>query len=442
MNFNLIALTSWVVLLFFSHGIVASSIFQTIQNDKNICPTAADILKSKYFDKCNNVTYPVNMTVNWTKSNKDLFLCMAVYDRVFQICLTGTKLKLGSPKESILSNKTLFDNEMNKTITELKNNLTVNSDHALSICNSSMVHSPYPIPYNKTESYVKKLIEDPGNCVSSCYDSSTKTLNSFCLAINIIDKKIIEINKQLEINKEQPVNIPDTQITNDDNINQQNHNDQMPLPNSLEDSPTGDDYKLQEGKKDTKNNEKKSSVVMIENDANGKTEKSQNDLVSQKVEPSMKSNEATKVDETNTLSEFTQEIGNNESNPDVIQPDNNADDVLEHSDRDNELVVGVEETQTKPKSSSEKESLLIQTEEPVVYKVNLFEYLAVIGIACIVGCLVYHHKQKIMAIILEGRRSRGGRGRRRHSANYRKLDCNLEEAVNSQCDSNTTNVIY
>lgn len=46
-------------------------------------------------------------------------------------------------------------------------------------------------------------------------------------------------------------------------------------------------------------------------------------------------------------------------------------------------------------------------------------------------------------MVLEGRRSRGGRGRRRHSsANYRKLDCTLEEAVNSQCDSNSTHVIY
>lgn len=50
---------------------------------------------------------------------------------------------------------------------------------------------------------------------------------------------------------------------------------------------------------------------------------------------------------------------------------------------------------------------------------------------------------QILAIVLEGRRSRNNRGRRRPStANYRKLDCTLEEAVTSQCNANVTHVIY
>lgn len=50
---------------------------------------------------------------------------------------------------------------------------------------------------------------------------------------------------------------------------------------------------------------------------------------------------------------------------------------------------------------------------------------------------------QILAIVLEGRRSRNNRGRRRPStASYRKLDCTLEEAVTSQCNANVTNVIY
>ena len=49
---------------------------------------------------------------------------------------------------------------------------------------------------------------------------------------------------------------------------------------------------------------------------------------------------------------------------------------------------------------------------------------------------------QILAIVLEGRRSRN-RGRRRSSAvNYTKLDCTLEEAVTSQCNANVTHVIY
>lgn len=98
---------------------------------------------------------------------------------------------------------------------------------------------------------------------------------------------------------------------------------------------------------------------------------------------------------------------------------------------------------------------------------HFFTYFTVIILACLAGYIGYHNKQKvsliyallfdiyvlfyiesnfffqILAIVLEGRRSRSNRGRRRPStASYRKLDCTLEEAVTSQCNANVTHVIY
>nr|KAF7406699.1 hypothetical protein H0235_014355 [Vespula pensylvanica] len=74
---------------------------------------------------------------------------------------------------------------------------------------------------------------------------------------------------------------------------------------------------------------------------------------------------------------------------------------------------------------------------------HFFTYFAIISFAFIAGYIAYHNKQKILAIVLEGRRSKNNRGRRRPStANYRKLDCTLEEAVTSQCNANVTHVIY
>jgi len=61
---------------------------------------------------------------------------------------------------------------------------------------------------------------------------------------------------------------------------------------------------------------------------------------------------------------------------------------------------------------------------------NYFSYFVVLAILCIVCYLVFHNKQKILALILEGRKQRGN-GRRRSrtgSAQYRKLDNHLEEA--------------
>jgi len=61
---------------------------------------------------------------------------------------------------------------------------------------------------------------------------------------------------------------------------------------------------------------------------------------------------------------------------------------------------------------------------------NYFSYFVVIAVLCIVFYLVFHNKQKILALILEGRKGRGNGRRRpsRTSAQYRKLDNHLEEA--------------
>ncbi|XP_044258506.1 trans-Golgi network integral membrane protein TGN38-like isoform X2 [Tribolium madens] len=87
--------------------------------------------------------------------------------------------------------------------------------------------------------------------------------------------------------------------------------------------------------------------------------------------------------------------------------------------------------------------------EPVNYSSEMendsyfFTYFMVLCVIFIAGYVCYHNKQKILALILEGRRGkRQYRGRRPNSANYHKLDSNLEEAISSSCKKNTSNVIY
>ncbi|XP_060527333.1 trans-Golgi network integral membrane protein 2-like [Cylas formicarius] len=72
-----------------------------------------------------------------------------------------------------------------------------------------------------------------------------------------------------------------------------------------------------------------------------------------------------------------------------------------------------------------------------------FSYFTVVMCLVIVGYVGYHNRQKILALILEGKKGRRPpRSRRPNSANYHKLDSNLEEAVSSSCTKSTTNVIY
>lgn len=102
-----------------------------------------------------------------------------------------------------------------------------------------------------------------------------------------------------------------------------------------------------------------------------------------------------------------------------------------------------------------------------------FSYFMTVCVLFVLGYVGYHNKQKvifsligqfkllqshdaaeiqfkfytelfqILALVLEGRKGRRPtRSRRPNSANYHKLDSNLEEAVTSSCSKNTTQVIY
>lgn len=78
---------------------------------------------------------------------------------------------------------------------------------------------------------------------------------------------------------------------------------------------------------------------------------------------------------------------------------------------------------------------------------NFFSYFMAMMFVCIVLYVAYHNKTKVIALVLEGRRSSsdgrgGGIGRRKHTAAYRKLDTNLEEAIKSNNSGRTAQIIY
>lgn len=77
---------------------------------------------------------------------------------------------------------------------------------------------------------------------------------------------------------------------------------------------------------------------------------------------------------------------------------------------------------------------------------NFFSYLMFMMFVTSLFYVVYHNKTKVLALVIEGRRGRhrgGGGGRRKsHSAEYRRLDQNLDEAINSSAHVQKTQIIY
>lgn len=109
----------------------------------------------------------------------------------------------------------------------------------------------------------------------------------------------------------------------------------------------------------------------------------------------------------------------------------NMDDV------DNKTNMGDEsDNQDIPKGSSSNTQPLTadQPEFRQDKQSNFFPLLMFAMFIVVTFYVAYHNKSKILALLIEGRRrnsSRGGGRRNKHSAEYRKLDSNLEEAIQS-----------
>jgi len=72
---------------------------------------------------------------------------------------------------------------------------------------------------------------------------------------------------------------------------------------------------------------------------------------------------------------------------------------------------------------------------------SFFSYFILLAIVTIVAYLVFHNKKKILGLILEGRRQQGDR-RRSGGKEYRKLDSNLEDTMESGKMASMRDVIY
>lgn len=64
---------------------------------------------------------------------------------------------------------------------------------------------------------------------------------------------------------------------------------------------------------------------------------------------------------------------------------------------------------------------------------GFFSYFMFVLGVCAALYVLYHNRRMLIALVLEGRRRNGAgggaAGRRKHTAAYRKLDANLEEAI-------------
>jgi len=73
---------------------------------------------------------------------------------------------------------------------------------------------------------------------------------------------------------------------------------------------------------------------------------------------------------------------------------------------------------------------------------NFFSYFIVLAIITIIAYLVFHNKKKILGLIVEGRSGRQAGRRRSGGREYRKLDSNMEDMMETGREPSMRQVIY
>ncbi|XP_011704711.1 PREDICTED: trans-Golgi network integral membrane protein TGN38-like isoform X2 [Wasmannia auropunctata] len=462
---------------------VTLSITDVMKNDSNICPTSKFLYDSKYMESCASMAYPTT-SLDYNPATLPTFLCLGIYDTAYKICQYSSQLQ-------IPVNNTAFNSYMEKYVPN-ENQAPTSKTFSEDFCNSLQGFTSL---YNKIDSLWGELVKSlntPHQCMRICFDFQDK-FRPVCAVFawiksindNIKNAKKTEILHEFPVSDKPYMNQSKDEVTVDiktieskrietkDDLNEQ---DRKQIANNInnnvkEGNVPGDVLPVKADEEKTKSDTEK---VYIQKKINNiseiqvhKSEKenridtnlgtnaevakpkdnsdlqvpSMNNAVNN-IKNAQKSNKEQNIDDfkPSTLSENTQDhydAGNLDEN--VENDIDDVDDTLQHPDTGNQNENVQEIFEPKNNNARLTEYSNMRTEDDS----HFFTYFTVITLVCLAGYIGYHNKQKIFAIVLEGRRSRSNRGRRRPStASYRKLDCTLEEAVTSQCNANVTHVIY
>lgn len=459
-----------------------------MKNDVELsCKIPTFLYENNITANCHDVVYPDGQNITYQHDLKSMntFLCLAFYDTLYKICQSNQHYKYLTnvttfysyiynffPGEKESDQTTFCENIKDikfayKKVQPLLSHVHFNSSHTCySICwdmSEKFVPLCAILAWNKnidvTKQMNKNLEKEPQDVLSTQIKTNPETEEQ---QLNpIADKTFTGMSKgnadtKSKIDKSTTTNVLPKKQNNAKSVVNSNTNSNhqqivtkptekkvetnvADVPENLDIASNTDDTirdeKIEKPNPDASNTDDKIRDEKIEKtnpDINNGAEENMNDV-----------NEDVK---TSTISENTQDHQNpiNEDDWSHMENDKLPIDLSDGTDQsiDTEKKLLADQNQHIPEPSEQRDIIphySIRTDE----ESHFFTYFTVVSLISVAAYIGYHNKQKILAIVLEGRRSRNSRGRRRPStANYRKLDCTLEEAVTSQCNANVTHVIY
>jgi len=115
------------------------------------------------------------------------------------------------------------------------------------------------------------------------------------------------------------------------------------------------------------------------------------------------------------------------------------DHVMDVNEEDADAVKEESKVDTPLETSFEKQ---MGSGAPDPPQTNFFSYFIVLAIITIIAYLVFHNKKKILGLIVEGRSGKQAGRRRSGGREYRKLDSNMEDMMETGKETSMRQVIY
>jgi len=115
------------------------------------------------------------------------------------------------------------------------------------------------------------------------------------------------------------------------------------------------------------------------------------------------------------------------------------DHVMDVNEEDADAVKEESKVDTPLETSFEKQ---MGSGAPDPPQTNFFSYFIVLAIITIIAYLVFHNKKKILGLIVEGRSGKQAGRRRSGGREYRKLDSNMEDMMETGKETSMRHVIY
>ncbi|XP_003704848.1 uncharacterized protein LOC100880155 [Megachile rotundata] len=479
------------------------NIIDTIKNDKNLqCKLPESVYDSSIIKDCHNLTYPENTT-----KIKDLdpdilkktILCIAFHDMLYKVCSSNMTSQIPNDNAKFQSYIEKFypENDESHRIKFCENIKSVKVSNKQLLPLLSLIHLNESTVCHATCFNIqgnfnppcaifalsKKIDEDIRNINKSHQtQSQTSTVTNGVQQSKSLSESLnpVQTSSHANANDNTAVEPQTTDIktgvVSESKIPQKENSDKMPvdLDKTPENSKKISNNQATSSKNQDKTTENQSKTLEKQDKIPEDLDKAPENKDNAPEFEDVPENQGNAPENESNMPENEGNAGENLGNA----PENNINDDEKNKKDANDIKTSTisENTQNQENSVNQDEwnrlvddkssydtndvsdhavdtAIMPEPEQRNIIsryhsirsgeRSHFFTYFTVFSLISIAAYVGYHNKQKILAMVLEGRRSRSNRGRRRPStANYRKLDCTLEEAVTSQCNANVTHVIY